>query len=127
MIETQRAFISACKAAGVRRLIKFSGLDARPDTVFPFGLMHNEIEEYLEKFGLAWTHLRPTCFMQEYLREATSITNEGALYLALGDVRLNPVDLVDVGKVGFSLLQHGGHEGARLAMTGPEALTIDGC
>ena len=124
MVQTQRAFIDACKAAGVRHVIKFSGLDARPDTAFPFGLMHKEIEEYLEKSGLAWTHLRPTGFMQEYLREAPSIINEGALYLALGDVRLNPVDLSDVGKVGFALLRDGGHEGARLAMTGPEALTM---
>jgi uncharacterized protein YbjT (DUF2867 family) len=124
MVETQSTFIDACKAAGVRHVIKFSGLDARPETTFPFGLMHWRIEEYLEKSGLAWTHLRPAGFMQEYLREAPSIVNDGALYFALGDVRLNPVDLVDVGKVGFVLLRDGGHEGARLQMTGPEALTM---
>jgi uncharacterized protein YbjT (DUF2867 family) len=124
MVETQSAFIDACKAAGVRHVIKFSGLDARRDTAFPFGLMHKDIEEYLENCGLAWTHLRPTGFMQEYLRDAPSIINEGAFYLALGDVRLNPIDLVDVGKIGFLLLREGGHEGARLAMTGPEALSM---
>src|SRR6266436_8590467 len=68
MVETQCTFIEASKAAGVRHVIKFSGLDSRRDTAFPFGLMHKEIEEYLEKSGLAWTHLRPTGFMQEYLR-----------------------------------------------------------
>lgn len=124
MIETQSAFIDACRAAGVRHVIKFSGLDARPETTFPFGLMHKQIEEYLEKSGLAWTHLRPTGFMQEYLREAPSIILQGAFYFALGDVRLNPVDLADVGKVGFLLLRNGGHEGASLPMTGPEALTM---
>jgi uncharacterized protein YbjT (DUF2867 family) len=62
--------------------------------------------------------------MQEYLREAPSVIKEGAFYLALGDVRLNPIDLVDVAKVGFLLLRNGGHEGARLPMTGPEALTM---
>ena len=124
MVETQCTFVDACKAAGVRHVIKFSGLDARRDTAFPFGRMHKEIEEYLERSGLAWTHLRPTGFMQEYLREAPSIIKEGALYLALGDVRLNPIDLVDVAKVGFLLLRDGGHEGARLPMTGPEALTM---
>ena len=124
MVETQCTFVDACKAAGVRHVIKFSGLDARPETTFPFGLMHKEIEEYLEKSGLAWTHLRPTGFMQEYLREAPSIIHEDALYFALGDVRLNPIDLVDVAKVGFLLLRDGGHEGSRLPMTGPEALTM---
>jgi uncharacterized protein YbjT (DUF2867 family) len=124
MVETQSAFIDASKAAGVRHVIKFSGLDARPGTTFPFGIMHKEVEEYLEKSGLAWTQLRPTGFMQEYLREAPSINQDGAFYLALGDVRLNPIDLVDVAKVGFLLLRDGGHEGARLHMTGPEALTM---
>ena len=124
MVETQTTFIDAAKAAGVRHVIKFSGLDARPDTTFPFGLMHKEIEEYLERSDLAWTHLRPTGFMQEYLREAPSIINDGAFYLALGDVRLNPIDLVDVAKVAFLLLRDGGHEGARIAITGPEALTM---
>jgi uncharacterized protein YbjT (DUF2867 family) len=124
MVETQCTFIDACKAAGVRHVIKFSGLDSRRDTAFPFGRMHKETEEYVEKSGLAWTQLRPTGFMQEYLREVPSIIKEAAFYLALGDVRLNPIDLVDVAKVGFLLLRNGGHEGARLPMTGPEALTM---
>jgi uncharacterized protein YbjT (DUF2867 family) len=93
MVETQNTFIDAAKAAGVRHVIKFSGLDARPDTTFPFGLMHKEIEEYLERSGLAWTQLRPTGFMQEYLRETPTIIQDGAFYLALGATKLNPVDL----------------------------------
>jgi len=124
MVETQSTFIDASKAAGIRHVIKFSGLDARRETRFPFGRMHKQIEEYLEASGLAWTHLRPSGFMQEYLREAPSIIHQSALYLALGDARLNPVDLVDVGKIGSSLLRDGGHEGARLALTGPDALTM---
>jgi uncharacterized protein YbjT (DUF2867 family) len=124
MVDTQSTFIDASKAAGVRHVIKFSGLDARPDTTFPFGLMHREIEEYLEKSGLAWTQLRPAGFMQEYLRETPSIIQDGAFYLALGDTKLNPIDLVDVATVGFLLLRDGGHQGARLHMTGPEALTM---
>ena len=124
MVETQNTFVDAAKAAGVRHVIKFSGLDARPGTAFVFGRMHKEIEEHVERSGLAWTHLRPTGFMQEYLREAPSVTKDGTFFFALGDVRLNPVDLVDVAQVGFSLLRNGGHEGARLPMTGPEALTM---
>jgi uncharacterized protein YbjT (DUF2867 family) len=124
MVETQSTFVDACKSAGVRQVIKFSGLDARPETRFPFGRMHWEIEQQLERSGLAWTHLRPTGFMQEYLREAPSIINDGTLYLPLADVRLNPVDLVDVAKIAFLLLRDGGHEGETLSLTGPEALTM---
>lgn len=124
MVETQCTFIDASKAAGVRHIIKFSGLDARPETTFPFGRMHKDIEQYLEASGITWTHLRPTGFMQEYLRETPSIVHQGALYLALGETKLNPIDLADVGKIGFRLLQDGGHEGHRLHATGPESLTM---
>lgn len=124
MVATQCAFIDACKAASVRHVIKFSGLDARLETIFPFGQMHKQVETYLEQSGLAWTHLRPTGFMQEYLREAPSIVGSGALHLAIGETRLNPVDLIDVGRVGFRLLRDGGFEGTRLAMTGPELLSM---
>jgi hypothetical protein len=37
MVETQNTFIDAAKVAGVRHVIKFSGLDARRDTTFPYG------------------------------------------------------------------------------------------
>jgi uncharacterized protein YbjT (DUF2867 family) len=44
--------------------------------------------------------------------------------LALGNTKLNPIDVSDVAKVGFLLLRDGGHEEARIPMTGPEALTM---
>ncbi|WP_426421207.1 SDR family oxidoreductase [Bradyrhizobium genosp. A] len=124
MVEKQCTFIDACKEAGVRHVIKFSGLDARADSAFRFVRMHKQIEAHLENSGLAWTHFRPSGFMQVYLREIRDIVGAGELRLPLGETRLNPVDLVDVGKVGFCLLRDGGHEGAKLDMTGPEALTI---
>jgi uncharacterized protein YbjT (DUF2867 family) len=72
-----------------------------------------------------WTHLRPTGFMQEYLREAPSITQQSALFFALGDTKLNPVDLTDVAKAGYLLLRDGGRTGECLPMTGPESLTAE--
>src|SRR5215813_10855340 len=69
MLETQCRFVDACKAAGVAHVVKFSGkesgigFDAKK---FPFTRMHEEIERYLEASGLAWTHLRPSQFMQVY-------------------------------------------------------------
>lgn len=125
MVETQCSFIETCRRAGVRHVIKFSGLAANTDALFPFGRMHRAVEEHLEQSGLEWTHLRPTGFMQEYLREAPSIVQQGAIYSPLEDTRLNPVDLADVGKIGFQLLREGGHRGAYIPVTGPEALTME--
>ncbi|WP_315766979.1 MULTISPECIES: SDR family oxidoreductase [unclassified Bradyrhizobium] len=124
MVEKQCMFVDACKESGVRHVIKFSGLDARADSAFRFVRMHKEIEVHLENSGLAWTHFRPSGFMQVYLREIRDILEAGELRFALGETRLSPVDLVDVGRVGYCLLRDGGHEGARLDMTGPEALSM---
>jgi uncharacterized protein YbjT (DUF2867 family) len=126
MVETQCNFIDACKAAGVRHVVKFSGGEPGFDpTKFRFTRMHEDIEDYLEASGLAWTHLRPSQFMQVYLREAPDIIATGTLRLPFANISLSPIDSEDVAKIAYRLLRDGGHEGESLDMTGPEALTMD--
>ncbi|GCE09375.1 SDR family oxidoreductase [Dictyobacter aurantiacus] len=124
MVETQCTFIDAAKAAGVRHIVKFSGSTTALDSPFLFSRMHAEIEQYLEHSGLAWTHLRPSQFMTEYLREAPTIVSAGAFFLPLEDTKLTPVDLEDIAKAAFALLTTTGHEGKTYMMSGPEALSM---
>jgi uncharacterized protein YbjT (DUF2867 family) len=124
LAETQRAFIDAAKRAGVKHIVKFSGLGAALDTGFRFNRMHAEVERYLEESGLDWTHLRPSQFMQMYLREAPTVASDAAFYLPLENARLAPVDVEDVAKAAFALLRGDGHEGKAYELTGPEALTM---
>jgi uncharacterized protein YbjT (DUF2867 family) len=125
MAETQRTFIDASKQAGVRHIVKLSGAESglgfNPEK-FRFTRMHEEIERYLERSGLAWTHLRPSQFMQVYFREVPSIVAENAFFLPMEDVRLAPVDIEDIAKVAFAVLRDGGHEARSYDITGPEAL-----
>jgi hypothetical protein len=117
MAERQSTFIDAAKQAGVRHIVKFSGLSAADvGTPFVFGSMHADIERYLEGSGLAWTHLRPSQFMTEYLREVPTILARGALLLPLEDARLVPVDVGDIAKAAVALLTTPGHEGKIYAM-----------
>lgn len=127
MAETQRAFIDACRKAGVRHVIKFSGKESGvgfDPRKFRYAAMHEEIEDYLEGSGLAWTHLRPSQFMQVYLREVPTIAAKSALCLPFGQIKLAPIDIEDIAKIAFGLLVAGGHEGKSYDMTGPEALTM---
>jgi len=127
MVDTQCTFIEACKRAGVPHVVKFSGAESGigfDATKFRFTRMHEEIERHLEGSGLAWTHLRPSQFMQVYLREVPAIKARSALLLPLDNVRLSPIDIEDIAKIAFLLLRDGGHAGERLDMTGPEALTM---
>jgi uncharacterized protein YbjT (DUF2867 family) len=127
MFDTQCAFIDACKRAGVRHVVKFSGAESGrgfDPLRFRFTRMHEEIEDYLEQSGLRWTHLRPSQFMQVYLREAPTIVGKGSLFLPMGDGTMAPVDVEDIAKVAVALLRSDGHEGKSYAMTGPEALDM---
>jgi uncharacterized protein YbjT (DUF2867 family) len=124
MLETQSAFIDAAKKAGVRHIVKLSGLNAALDSPFLFSRMHAEIERYLERSGLTWTHLRPSQFMPVYLREVPTIVAASAFFLPLEDAKLAPVDMEDIAKAAFALLHTPGHEGKRYEMTGPEALSM---
>jgi uncharacterized protein YbjT (DUF2867 family) len=125
MVDTQCNFIDACRQAGVGHVIKFSG--AEPDfdpQKFLFTRMHEAIEDYLEASGLGWTHLRPSQFMQVYLREAPTMVSDHAFYLPFDDIELAPIDLLDVARIATVLLRDGGHQGRSFDMTGPEALTM---
>jgi uncharacterized protein YbjT (DUF2867 family) len=127
MVETQQTFIDACKKAGVKHIVKFSGAESNigfNSLNFRFTRMHGEIERYLEKSGLAWTHLRPSQFMQVYLRESRSISATGALSLPLEDVKLSPIDIEDIAKIAFGVLTGNGHDRQSYDMTGPEALNM---
>jgi uncharacterized protein YbjT (DUF2867 family) len=127
MAETQCRFVDACRAAGVAHVVKFSGAESGigfDPSKFRFTRMHEEAERYLEASGLAWTHLRPSQFMQVYLREAPTIVAQAAFYLPLRDVELAPIDVDDIAKIAFVLLRDGGHAGQSFDLTGPEALTM---
>lgn len=126
MLTTQKAFIDIAKAAGVRHIIKFSGLSAADeDSSFIFATLHAQAEKYLEQSGVLWTHLRPSQFATEYLREVPTIVGMGKLLLPFGDARLTPVDVTDVAKAAYVLLTTDGHEGKIYEMSGPQALTMN--
>lgn len=128
MVETQCAFIDAAREAGVRHIIKFSGAESGVgfnQRNFRFTRMHEDVEHYLEQSGLAWTHLRPSQFMQVYLREAPTIIAQDALFLPMENARLSPIDIEDIAKIVCALLRNGReHEGKSYDMTGPESLSM---
>jgi uncharacterized protein YbjT (DUF2867 family) len=124
MRDTQCSFIDACKRAGVERVVKFSGGELGFNPMkFRFARMHEEIEDYLENSGIGWTHLRPSQFMQVYLREAPTLIAEGMLRLPLGDISLAPVDIEDIAKVAVAVMTGSDIASKSFVMTGPEALS----
>jgi uncharacterized protein YbjT (DUF2867 family) len=124
MGEVQSAFIDAAALAGVRYVVKLSGIIPDLNSPFRFARMHGEIEQHLEASGMAFTHLRAGEFMHAYFRQVPSIVNRGALSLPMADARIASIDIGDIADVAADVLTGSGHEGKTYPITGPDALTM---
>jgi uncharacterized protein YbjT (DUF2867 family) len=124
MVETQSAFIDAARSAGVKHVVKLSGIIPELDSPFRFARMHAEIEQRLEASGLAYTHLRAGEVMASYFRQVPSIVGRGIMALPMGDARIAAIDVGDIAEVAIAVLTTSGHEGKTYPLTGPEALTM---
>lgn len=124
MLDVQSNFIEAARQAGVRHVVKLSGIMPELDSPFRFARMHGEIERRLEASGMAFTHLRAGEFMPAYFRQVPSIVARGTLFLPMGDARIASIDVGDIAEVAATVLTGSGHEAKAYPLTGPEALSM---
>jgi uncharacterized protein YbjT (DUF2867 family) len=124
MVEVQSNFIAAAAKAGVRHVVKLSGIMPELDSPFRFARMHGEIEKRLEASGMAFTHLRAGEFMPSYFRQVPMILAKSALFLPMENQRIASIDIGDLAEIAALVLTNPGHEGKIYPLTGPEALTM---
>jgi uncharacterized protein YbjT (DUF2867 family) len=124
MRDVQSNFIDAAAKAGVRHVVKLSGIMPELDSAFRFARMHGEIEKKLEASGMAFTHLRSGEFMTAYFRQVPSIAAKGAMFLPMEDARIASIDVGDIAEIAANVLTSSGHEGKTYPLTGPQALTM---
>jgi uncharacterized protein YbjT (DUF2867 family) len=124
MATVQNAFVDAAAAAGVAHVVKLSGIMPEIDSPFRFARMHGEVEQHIQRSGVAWTHLRAGEFMHAYFRQVPSIVNRGVLGLPMADARIASIDIGDIAEVAVDVLTGAGHEGRIYPITGPESLTM---
>jgi uncharacterized protein YbjT (DUF2867 family) len=124
MLEVQSNFIAAARVAGVRHVVKLSGIMPEIASPFRFARMHGEIERVLEASGMAFTHLRAGEFMPAYFRQVPSIVAKGMMFLPMEDARIASIDVGDLAEIAAETLTAPGHEGKTYPLTGPEALTM---
>ncbi|SEL81914.1 NmrA family NAD(P)-binding protein [Streptacidiphilus jiangxiensis] len=135
MVEAQGNLIDAAVAAGVRHIVKVSGLGADPDSAFRFGRYHAQVEQHLLAARVRATVLRPSQFMQVYYREVPTLLADGSFAQPLGDTRMAPVDTEDVARIAFAAAtatatatatvpESVDGEADLLPFTGPEALSM---
>jgi uncharacterized protein YbjT (DUF2867 family) len=124
MLDVQTNFIDAARKAGVKHIVKLSGIMPELNSAFRFARMHGEIEKRLEASGMAFTHLRAGEFMPAYFRQVPNITAKGAMFLPMEEARIASIDVGDIAEIAARVLTSSGHEGKTYPLTGPEALTM---
>jgi uncharacterized protein YbjT (DUF2867 family) len=119
----QIRFVEAARAAGLRRIVYLSQLNAAKNSPVRFLRYHAVVEEVISFSGISFTHLRPNLFMQGFLAFRSSIASQGKFFAPAGDARVSIVDIRDIVAVAAIALTGSGHEGKIYDVTGPEALT----
>jgi uncharacterized protein YbjT (DUF2867 family) len=122
LVKVQNTFIDVATRVGVKHVVKFSAIGARPGAPFRFGDWHGQVERYLERSGLAWTHLRPNIFMQNAF-SLIGMLKAGTIYQPTGTGTCSFVDVRDIAAVAAATLTERGHEAQAYEITGPESLS----
>ncbi len=112
------AILAAAKAAGVRRIVKLSaaGVENAPESG------HRQLEVAIEGSGLAWVHLRPSFFHENFIEfYGHGVKTDGAIYLPAGTGKTGFIAAADIGEVAAVALL-GDVSGEAWTLTGPESL-----
>ena len=116
------AFLDRAQTAGTRHVTYLSMYDIE---AAPAGTAQRRVELDLEsRAGLTHTILRPAWFMQNF-SESFLAPVSGTIVVPTGDGAEAFVDAEDIAAVATeTLLDPAVHDGARYAITGPQALTV---
>jgi len=120
-ISLQANLIAAAASAGVRRIVDLSWMGAATDSGSEaIGRWHAEVERHLVECGVAYTILRASAFMQNYVGQ---ITVNDTIVGTTATGRASLVDARDVAAVAATVLTEQTHEGRTYDVTGPQALS----
>ncbi|PRY16319.1 uncharacterized protein YbjT (DUF2867 family) [Pontibacter ummariensis] len=123
-VDMAKRLVDEARKKGVQHIVKLSALGADASPGIQLGRWHREIEQYIEDSGIAYTFLRPSSFMQNFINyHAESIKQEGKFYQPTGDGKVGYIDVEDIAAVATEVLLGTGHEGKAYDLTGPEALS----
>lgn len=123
-VSHEGAVIDAARQARVHRIVKQSAMAAHDMSACAFKRWNGMVERQLMQSGLAYTILRPTGFMQNFVNyDAARIAADAAIRTPLGDARVSWIDVRDIAAVATAVMTEDGHDGRVYDLSGPEALS----
>ena len=121
----EKRVVDAAITAGVEHVLKISSMESLPTARNPTHRVHWESEEYIRASGIAWTMVRPSFYMQNFLSNAATIKAEGKFYYPFGDKGAAALtDSRDAGFFAAHCLATTGHENKSYDVTSPDKLSF---
>lgn len=121
----EKRVVDAAVTAGVEHVLKISSMESLPTARNPTHRVHWESEEYIRASGIAWTMVRPSFYMQNFLSNAATIKAEGKFYYPFGDKGAAALtDSRDAGFFAAHCLATTGHENKSYDVTSPDKLSF---
>ncbi len=119
LLGLQSNLITVARDAGVRVMVRLSGMGADPHAPQTVMRNHGLCDRQLADSGLGYVLLRPNWFYQNFLYYMP----QGVMSLPAGDGRTSFIDVRDIAAVAVAALTDRKHLGNGFVLTGPEALS----
>lgn len=111
--------IKAAGAAGVKHIVFLSVLGAEHNLLVP----HAQIEAQIKSFGLPYTFLRASFFMQNLSTiHCQDIRDNDEIFVPAGKGKTSFIDVRDIAAVAVKVMTEPGHENRAYALTGDKSL-----
>jgi NADH dehydrogenase len=128
--------VEAAKAAGVKRLLHQSALEAHADPALPYFDTKYRAEQYVQQSGLQYAILRPSVIFgegDEFVNKLADLVRKPLLFLpapvipVVGDGRtpFSPIWVGDFVDAAVALLDRPGLDGQIYELGGPRTLTYE--
>lgn len=121
-VEWATLLIDKAKEAGVKRIVRLSGLAAAMGPEVQVGRWMNTVENYLADSGLEWTIIRPGPFMQNFMKLYPQ--KDRHYWPPMGDGKVCHIDISDVAQILAKVLTEEGHNQKTYTITGSQPLSM---
>jgi uncharacterized protein YbjT (DUF2867 family) len=123
-IELAKNAVAAAKAAGIRHIVRSSGLGADASSAVSLARLQGTIDALVAYSAIAHTFLRPASFMQNWVNFSAAQLKAGTFYAPDGNGAQSLVDTRDIAESAAVILTNpAAHAGRAYNLTGGESLT----